>query len=253
MVQHQHTMRQNQRWWRRKMLMCLRLSLIQPQKTEPYMNDSKHLLAIAQMMFRSPLNEWYRITQKFGARPSFYRRISRWRLNAHEWVDFAWPRPGMKVPCFAVCDGTIQLIRSNWAYWLRVFLLSDTQSDGYQYQFMYSHLDSVWVNEGQRVEKGAFIGVIWNSTSYHKWMAVHLHFGMKKTKDGRVMNTDNGYTWWINFLPYLQKERKKAVKKIIDPLKKIFDKEVKDPVFSNHDGETRKLIEIALARFRKKL
>lgn len=155
-------------------------------------------------MIISPLHgsrgkDW-RITQPFGTNKELY---SRFGLEGHNGVDFAGPKPGDIVPCYACYDGLISKVGNDKdGYGKFVRILTDRDGKGYQRELIYGHLSKIKVHEGDRIYLGDEIGLIGN-TGFSS--GVHLHLGMRRKDPEKreIKNYDNGYLGYIDFEPYL--------------------------------------------------
>ena len=158
-------------------------------------------------MIDSPLagekgKDW-RITQKFGARPAYYKQFG---VKAHDGIDFAGPKPGDKVPCYACYDGEITAMGwSPYGYGSFIKILTDRGGDGNHRELLYAHLDSFAPNIsiGSRVYLGDELGIIGTTGNSS---GVHLHLALRKInpENGKVVNYSNGYKGRFDFEPFLR-------------------------------------------------
>lgn len=144
----------------------------------------------------------YRITQKFGVNKRLY---SQFNLKGHDGVDFAGPRPGDLVPCYACYDGEVTAIGySPHGYGNYFKILTDRGGDGYQRELLYAHLETIdpRVQMGQRVFLGEQVGII-GTTGFST--GVHLHLSLRKIDPltGAVVQYDNGFKGRFDFAPFL--------------------------------------------------
>ncbi|MFQ3566785.1 MAG: M23 family metallopeptidase [Aggregatilineales bacterium] len=121
-----------------------------------------------------PLPKRYKVTQRFGARPQYYRK---WGFPGHEGVDYGAP---IGTPVYAMRDGTVKMVHRiahNHNYGLHVRLTH--KADDAEYETIYAHLERIDQNLqiGDLVQKGQTIGYVGstgNSTG------PHLHITIKK-------------------------------------------------------------------------
>ena len=146
------------------------------------------------MKLHSPL-KWRIITQPFGANlVPFYHKIG---LIGHNGNDFRAP-VGTKL--FACFSGKISSCGTDRTGGKFIRILSDyKEDDGTQYDAIYYHLNHIGVENNEKVKAGQEIGLSGNTGKYTT--GAHLHFGIKKRKNGRVVNYKNGY--WGCFDPFI--------------------------------------------------
>lgn len=109
-----------------------------------------------------------RLTCKFGWRPDPFTNTGRFW---HQGIDLASPVAGKKVPVYASADGVIKKAGKLSTYGKRVLIAHTI--NGKTMETLYAHLDSICVEEKQRVKQGQQIGVMGMTGSS---TAVHLHF-----------------------------------------------------------------------------
>lgn len=117
-------------------------------------------------MFAFPVDPRFRVSQKFGANPQYYRRFG---FPGHEGIDWAVP---VGTPVMACEDGTVIMIslsnRSPYGCYVRI-----AHKDGYE--TIYAHLSKALVKYDQYVLKGEVIalsGNTGNSTGPHLHLTV---------------------------------------------------------------------------------
>jgi len=145
--------------------------------------------------FNYPIFSNTRISQHFGARPSYYKRFG---LRGHSGVDFA------------VRVGTA--VRSS--YWGTVIKVGNNPK-GYglyikveyeNFVFLYGHLSSIITKKGCYVTRGQIIGYSGNTGLS---TGPHLHFGIQdKTK------LKNGYKGYVDPMQFLKTKENSARVKI---------------------------------------
>lgn len=119
----------------------------------------------------SPLSGQIHITSDYGQRvhPVFKKKM------LHMGVDFKAP---MGAPIVATADGVIEFADEEKQYGLKVII----QHDG-AYKSLYAHMSEIKVKAGDKVKKGAVIGLVGNSGAS---TAPHLHYEI--LKDGKRVN-----------------------------------------------------------------
>jgi murein DD-endopeptidase MepM/ murein hydrolase activator NlpD len=116
-------------------------------------------------------------TLAFPVAPKAYYKIGSFWGDArdrgarkHEGIDIFGK---FRTPVVAAADGYVTSTRENNLGGKVVFL----QPDGKDYTLYYAHLDSQLVRQGQRVAKGAPVGLMGN-TGNARTTPTHLHFGI---------------------------------------------------------------------------
>ncbi len=138
------------------------------------------------------------LTQKFGETLLDY---SHFGLKFHNGIDWAAPKG---TPVYAVHDGNIQFITENenygTGYGKNIRLYFD--EEGYTWDCVYGHLDRY---EGlpRAVKAGEIIGYV-DSTGFST--GNHLHFGIRRAKNGAIENYNNGVFGYFDPAPYFGKE-----------------------------------------------
>lgn len=110
-----------------------------------------------------------------------YGDIVKW-WNKHEGIDYAWPQPWMKIPCYSSVEGLVSKA------WYDKWRGNHVYVQFYGYEIIYAHLDSItcklWPINA--LEQIGVIGTTWNST----W--VHLHYWLRPI-----------WWEWIDPTPYI--------------------------------------------------
>lgn len=134
------------------------------------------------------------ITQPFGENyVDFYKSMG---LIGHNGIDY-WARIGTNL--FAAHSGVVVTAGTDGDGGKCIEILSNKTGDGYK--TIYYHLNSIYVNVGDKVTTGQLIGQTGNTGKYTT--GPHLHFGLKITKNGVTQNKDNGFRGAVNPGPYL--------------------------------------------------
>jgi len=110
------------------------------------------------------------------------RRRANGSSRPHQGWDF---EAKVGTPCFAIADGTIEVVRNTGAYGLQLVLRFDHDFDGdghvdRLYAF-YAHLDCIEVKQGQTVKRGQQLGLTGESGNARGMPASqqHLHFEIR--------------------------------------------------------------------------
>ena len=147
-----------------------------------------------------PLKDIY-VTQLFGANyVNFYTKLG---MKGHNGVDL---RAKDGCPVLATHTGLVTWAGEDGDGGISVTLLSARAGNGYK--TIYYHLKSVNVTVGEKVKAGFIIGFADNTGKYTT--GNHLHFGIKKTYNGRTINTGNGYFGGIDPSQYFPKNWDKS-------------------------------------------
>lgn len=126
---------------------------------------------------------------------------SQFGLKGHNGLDWAAP---LGTPLLAVHDGNIQFLTENVDYGsgygknLRLYF----DEEGYIWDCIYGHLQG-YEGMPRDVKKGDVIGYV-NSTGFST--GNHLHFGVRKIKNGVIEDYNNGYFGYIDPKPFFRKE-----------------------------------------------
>lgn len=110
----------------------------------------------------------WRLTQKRGERPEYYKKL--WRPMGHAGLDYAGAIPWQKIPIYASHPWTAKVLIDKW--WFGNYVVIEANG----YSTYYAHLDSVSVKSWDRVmlnQQVGIMGTTGNSTG------IHLHFGLK--------------------------------------------------------------------------
>lgn len=145
-----------------------------------------------------------RITQWFGQHLWDY---SQFGMIGHNGIDIAAPK---LTPIYAAHDGyVIEAATKDTGYGIRV--TQYFEEDGFGWEMHYGHMDhhpfpDIGYNLNERkyfVKQGDVIGYVdsTGSSSGH-----HLHFGLRKYKNGQLLNYNNGYKGGIDPKPFLPTE-----------------------------------------------
>lgn len=161
---------------------------------------------------RTPFTSPYRITQRFGERPEYYKQFN---LKGHEGLDLV--PTGSNWDILALEDGIVVKDEDSprsgaYGVYLTVWHPSFKRAT------QYCHLKENYVKLGDQVTKGQKIGTMGstgNSTG------AHLHLNLYETDDkGIRQNRTNGYNGGTDPLPFLQQVPQTVItQKIVDDLR----------------------------------
>lgn len=127
--------------------------------------------------------------------PKLQKKYEQYGVAGHDGIDFDIPS-GTEV--LSVDSGTVVIAKENWDYGTSIVINHEW---GKSY---YGHLSSLFVKEGQKVEKGDVIGL---SGSTGLSTGPHLHFGVKPHRNV----TENGYFGKVDPRSFLGLDGSKAV------------------------------------------
>lgn len=138
-------------------------------------------------------SEWVqvrpRITQKFGLNPGIYKQFG---LDGHNGLDYGVP---VGTLIHAPIEGIVTVGNEGTkGYGTYVKIRKDNL------EVTLGHLSSVSVHTGTKVYLGDIIAKSGN-TGFST--GPHLHITVKSIKDGKVLNSDNGYKGAIDPLPLI--------------------------------------------------
>lgn len=112
------------------------------------------------------------LTQRFGARPEFYKKFG---FAGHEGVDWGAP---IGTPVYASYDGVIRIVFPNGVNYGNHLRLLHVDPEGKRFETVYAHLDkfadSIFV--GKAVKQGDLIGYVGNTGNSS---GPHLHFHVR--------------------------------------------------------------------------
>lgn len=141
-------------------------------------------------------NRHFRLMQKFGDRPEYYKKYGHKGHNGYDIAPFIRGQKG--VPIYAPHDGFVTIgDQGKIGYGKFVTITSEVYNKkGHRRQSHLAHLasfdvaDSVWVNQGEQI---GIMGTTGDSTG------VHLHWTYKRLDvDKNIMDKDNGYNGAID-------------------------------------------------------
>lgn len=139
-------------------------------------------------MFLSPKQSQIVITQRFSERPLYYKKYG---LKGHNGIDLRAP---VGTPLFAPIDGIItEGDQGKSGYGKFVRIIND------HYECVVAHLSEI-IDGSKEIRFGSPIGLSGNTGDS---TGPHIHMGIRKLKDGKIVNQDNGYSGFLDFLPYL--------------------------------------------------
>jgi murein DD-endopeptidase MepM/ murein hydrolase activator NlpD len=119
----------------------------------------------------------------------------QWGLKGHNGIDFE-AKTGC--PVIATHAGVVTFVGTDGDGGKSIELLNEENGDGYR--TIYYHLKDFMVAKGDEVKAGKLIAHADNTGKYTT--GDHLHFGLKRTRNGATINYDNGYKGAIDPSPY---------------------------------------------------
>lgn len=128
----------------------------------------------------------WRLTQKRGERPEYYKKL--WRPY-HLWLDYAWPKPWQKVWVYASHPWIVRVLYDE--NWFGNYVVLDW----WDYETYYAHLHTVDTFDWAKINTHNIIGIMWTTGNSS---GVHLHFGL------RLKDRSKGWKWWIDPTPYIK-------------------------------------------------
>jgi len=137
-----------------------------------------------------PLDKIY-ITQKFGENPQIY---SQFGLKGHNGVDYRTKFDDSRLgrrELFSIISGTITQVgdQKKRGYGRYIRMRSN------DFEVVYGHLWSAKVKVGDKVSEGQLLGITDNSGFS---TGAHLHLGIRRIKNGKIQDYNNGYLGYID-------------------------------------------------------
>jgi murein DD-endopeptidase MepM/ murein hydrolase activator NlpD len=125
------------------------------------------------MQFKHPVSKPFRISQRFGERPEYYRKFG---FPGHEGIDYA---VNVGTPVLAPAPGVVYQVRkiNNHPYGWHM-RLRHRDTDGTIYETIFAHLSKFNLKEGQSVGMGDIIA--WSGNTGTSTTGPHLHFTIKR-------------------------------------------------------------------------
>lgn len=129
---------------------------------------------------RRPVND--KIILDFGApySPATVKKLGL-KHDTHQGIDFGCD---IGTPCIAYRDGVIQMVRTDDAFGLHVWLYCDVPNEKKPVRVLYAHLSRCSVSEGLHVKEGHVIGLTGNSG---KVTGPHLHLEIRQLPEDVVI------------------------------------------------------------------
>lgn len=139
-------------------------------------------------------------TQSFGENPSTYAQFG---MKAHNGIDWAAPKG---TPILACHDGTVEYFKETTGYgwYARIYFMED----GITWDIVNAHM-SAFEGTQRTVKSGEVIGYV-GTTGFST--GNHLHFGIRKTINGQIVDNNNGYFGYIDPEPYFSMSNVKLLK-----------------------------------------
>lgn len=128
-----------------------------------------------------------RLTQKWGERPEFYKKI--WRPY-HLGLDYAGPTSGSIVPVYSAHSWIVRVGYDETGFGNFIEVKDSFQS----FSTFYCHLSKITVRNWDKVNANQ---EIWLMGSTGKSSAVHLHFWLKMSRDTNAVKWRSDPTQYI--------------------------------------------------------
>lgn len=143
----------------------------------------------------------YRITQKFGERPEYYKKylLNGVPMAGHNGIDLAPAKPGQTdQKIYAPHEGYVKVIYSQDGYGKHVKITSmPYDREGWSRQSTLAHFNDIFVNDGAFVHAGDVIGIMGKTGDAD---GIHTHWTYKRLLNGKVWDYNNGYGGAIDIL-----------------------------------------------------
>jgi murein DD-endopeptidase MepM/ murein hydrolase activator NlpD len=137
------------------------------------------------------------LTQPFGTNwLDFYKKMN---MKGHNGLDF-YILDNPKV--YATHSGTVIQAGMDGDGGIGVEIITDNEGEGFK--TVYYHLKEVDVKMGDKISVRQTIGLADNTGKYTT--GGHLHFGLKRTVNGRTIDYNNGYFGAVDPTPYFIKD-----------------------------------------------
>jgi murein DD-endopeptidase MepM/ murein hydrolase activator NlpD len=151
-------------------------------------------------MLPCPLQGPVRLTQHFGQHPEIYKQFG---LKGHNGIDLTGPKAGALVPVHAPYDAEVYEVgdQGKKGYGKFIRLRTAANKKGVRREIVLAHLSLVSVKPGQEVSLGDAIGIMGN-TGFST--GPHVHLGLRRVADGKIIDYNNGYMGYVDFEKYLQ-------------------------------------------------
>lgn len=154
-------------------------------------------------MFLSPIAGINRITQKFGLRPDVYAQFG---MKGHNGIDFTGRFKTQMATIYAPIEGIVTVVqddgKAGYGKHVKIRTVSP-DAKGRIKEVVLGHLSECKVVQGQFVYQLDEVGVEGN-TGFST--APHLHCGLRfiDAKTNTVLDYNNGFKGYVDFLPYLR-------------------------------------------------
>lgn len=148
-----------------------------------------------------------KLSQSFGGNKQIYQQFG---MEGHNGLDYACL---IGTPVLAVHDGRIEFYQETTNYGngygknVRLYF----EEDGFTWDCVYGHLDG-YSGVNREVKAGEVIGYSGN-TGFST--GPHLHFGIRKLKNGQVVDYNNGYLGYLDPMPIFRGRNKMEIFKIL--------------------------------------
>lgn len=169
-------------------------------------------------MFLSPIAGIVRLTQVFGVNRTTYAQFG---LSGHNGLDLTGAEKGANVPLYSPIEGIVTEVGDEGKYgygrYVRIRSIAPDDQGRYK-EVILGHLSSSAVWKGKFLYQLDSVGISGGKPGTPGCgfsSGAHLHAGLRFLDSSfRVLNYNNGYKGYIDFLPYFrcwaQAEQKEA-------------------------------------------
>jgi len=143
----------------------------------------------------NPVHWPYRITQGFGENPEAYARFG---MKWHWGIDIAWEIPWDTPIIYWPVTWRIVKVADQWTKWYGKYVRIHTWSGNWDtLEFVLAHFSKIYVQEGDVIDLETQLGVMGTTGNS---IGVHLHIGRRRIRNWSVLNYNNWYYWYEDFV-----------------------------------------------------
>jgi murein DD-endopeptidase MepM/ murein hydrolase activator NlpD len=132
------------------------------------------------------------ISQGFGSNPQTYAQFG---MKGHNGLDIAAPTG---TPIYTPHDGHITYETDSKGYGGQARI--KYKEGVYEYELIFGHM-SKFEGGNRDIKEGEILGYV-GSTGFST--GPHLHFGVRKLKNGTVLDYNNGFMGYFDPLPFME-------------------------------------------------
>ncbi|MEE9117832.1 MAG: M23 family metallopeptidase [Calditrichia bacterium] len=145
-------------------------------------------------MIISPVSDKFPVTQGYGERPEFYKKIGikyGIPLKYHDGIDIGTP---LNTPIYSPIDGKVNFKNDPDGYGKYVVMTGLPYNKAGDYrECLMAHLSGFCGIDGEEVRAGDQVGISGNSGNSS---GSHLHFSIRRRdKKGKVINYQDNCGW----------------------------------------------------------